>query len=60
MDLVWIIINQSRSKLIKAELLSDVVIFSLLSSDNSVSFCDKTLDLFEKNLKYLIFDENIK
>ena len=40
-----------------AKLLSEIVIFSMLSSDNPFNFHDKTGDLLVQNLKYFLVDE---
>ena len=55
-------ISGSGSKLIKvgAKLLSDVVIFIVLSSKIPIDFHDKTLDVLVRNLKYFLYEKYIK
>ena len=43
-----------------AKLLFYVVIFSILSSESSIDFHDKTLDPLGKNLKYFLYEKYIK
>ena len=38
----------------------NVVIFSILSAENSIDFHDKTLDVLVKNLKYFLYEKYIK